>query len=54
MSQPVLHIEANDLIPKKVEIIQQFIGEHYFDDQGLMYSNWYWKGDEFAIVLQHV
>lgn len=46
MSQPVLHIEANDPIPKKIKIIQEFLGEHYFDDQGLMYSNWYWKGDE--------
>jgi hypothetical protein len=46
MSQPVLHIEANAPIPKKVEIIQQFLGEHYFDDAGFMYSMWFWKGDE--------
>src|ERR1043166_6589609 len=47
MTQPLLHIDAQMPIPEKVRILQHFLGEHYFDDGGFMYSLWFWKGDEF-------
>ncbi len=46
MKKPSLHIEAGAPIAEKVRILQDFLGEHYFDENGLMYSMWYWKGDE--------
>ncbi len=46
MQRPLLHIEPDYAIARKVQLLQDFLGEHYFDDGGLMYSNWYWKGDE--------
>ncbi|OHB55890.1 MAG: hypothetical protein A2Y12_04800 [Planctomycetes bacterium GWF2_42_9] len=41
-----LHIESQYPIPKKIGIIQNFLGEHYFHKNGFMYSNWFWKDDE--------
>src|SRR5690349_7513951 len=46
MKRPLLHLEPTDPIVEKMRILQRFLGEHYFDDAGFMYSMWFWKGDE--------
>lgn len=46
MTKPTLHIDAAMPISRKVQIIQDFLGEHFFDDTGLFYAMWYWKGEE--------
>jgi hypothetical protein len=41
-----LHLEPGAPIREKVRILQDFLGEHYFDENGIMYALWYWKGNE--------
>lgn len=41
-----LHIEPDAPISEKVRILQDFLGAHYFDENGIMYALWFWKGDE--------
>jgi hypothetical protein len=33
-----LHLEASDPLTKKVQTIQRFLGEEFFDDSGLLYA----------------
>lgn len=42
----VLRIDADDPLPRKIEVLQRFLGEQFFHPNGIMYSQWYWKGDE--------
>lgn len=42
----LLHLEADWPISQKVEVLQTFLGEEYFDERGLMYAMWLWRGDE--------
>ena len=44
--KPALHLDPDSPIAEKVRVLQSFLGEHYFDENGLMYAMWYWKGDE--------
>jgi hypothetical protein len=46
MSRSLLHIDGKMPIAEKVRVLQRFLGEHYFDDAGFMYSMWFWKGEE--------
>ena len=46
MTKPNLHIDAAMPIDQKVKIIQDFLGEHFFDENGLFHANWYLKDDE--------
>jgi len=46
IKKPSLHLEADWPIAQKVQTLQDFLGEHYFDENGLMYAMWYWKGEE--------
>jgi len=46
MTKPSLHIEADWPVARKVQTLQDFLGQHYFDENGLMYAMWYWKGEE--------
>jgi len=41
MTRPLLHIEAQMPVTEKVRRFQSFLGEHYFDDAGFMYSQWF-------------
>jgi hypothetical protein len=41
-----LHIEPDAPIREKVRVLQEFLGEHYFDESGIMYAMWFWKGNE--------
>lgn len=41
-----LRLEASDPLAHKVEVLQRFLGEHFFHPDGIMYSQWYWRGDE--------
>jgi len=43
---PLLDVQAEDPIERKIDTLQTFLGEHYFHDSGIMYSMWYWKDDE--------
>ncbi len=46
MSTPSLQIHPELPIREKVRHLQEFLGNHYFDEQGLMYAMWFWKGQE--------
>src|SRR3954468_25012304 len=41
-----LHMEASDSLSDKVETIQRFLGEEFFDDSGLMYAMGHYKNGE--------
>lgn len=40
------HIEADWTPARKVAVLQQFLGEAYFHESGMMYSHWRWAGGE--------
>jgi hypothetical protein len=44
--EQLLRIKAGDALPWKVEVLQRFLGEYFFHPSDIMYSQWYWKGDE--------
>jgi hypothetical protein len=46
MSAPQLHLAAQQPIAHKVEVLQAFLGEEYFDERGLMYAMWKWNASE--------
>ena len=41
-----IHLEPDAPIREKVRILQDFLGEHYFDENGIMYAMWFWKENE--------
>jgi hypothetical protein len=43
MPQVKLHLEQDYPVKKKVEILQNFLGENYFHDNGIMYCMWHYK-----------
>ncbi|MBN1514817.1 MAG: hypothetical protein JXB13_22585, partial [Phycisphaerae bacterium] len=44
MCKSLLHLEPDWSAARKAETLQTFLGKHYFDGNGLMYSMMYWKG----------
>ena len=46
LGQRALQIEASDSLPRKIEVLQRFLGERFFHPTGIMYSQWYWRDDE--------
>lgn len=41
-----LNISADLPLIEKVHRLQDFLGQHYFHESGIMYSGWYWSEEE--------